>query len=124
MRWTDLVPSMHQLSIPRWYFGEALPEDFKNLQLHVFTDASELSYGCAAYLRMETTSGVRCSLVMARSRVAPLKHQSIPRLELEAALLGARMMRMICLQLLAEVWISFEERFSLHDCVLCICTLR
>uniref|UniRef100_A0A182PX73 Uncharacterized protein n=1 Tax=Anopheles epiroticus TaxID=199890 RepID=A0A182PX73_9DIPT len=95
-QWISLLPGIHALSIPRWYMGGAGDVQCETTQLHVFTDASEQAYGCAAYFRFHTKGGIHCSLVMARSKVAPLKHQSIPRLELEAALLGARLARTVC----------------------------
>ncbi|XP_041782000.1 uncharacterized protein LOC121598785 [Anopheles merus] len=95
-RWTALLPSIHSLRIPRCYFGVNASNTHAPLQLHIFTDASELGYGCAAYFRKETPSGIRCALVMARSKVAPLQHLTIPKLELQAALLGARLKRMVC----------------------------
>ena len=65
-------------------------------QLHVFTDASEQGFGVVAYLRYE---GGECdptiAFVMAKARVAPLKTVTIPRLELCAALMGARLAQTI-----------------------------
>ncbi|XP_062709246.1 uncharacterized protein LOC134288424 [Aedes albopictus] len=91
--WVELLPGISELSIPRCYFGEADPLCHRTLQCHVFTDASEAGYGCAVYFRIkDDLERVQCSLVMTKSKVAPLKHLSIPRLELEAALLGARML--------------------------------
>ena len=50
--------------------------------IHVFCDASERSYGLVAILRTEDPSGkVVVAFLAARSRVAPRKQQSIPRLE-------------------------------------------
>lgn len=94
-RWISLLPGISGLQIPRCYFGDAHPSSYGSLQLHVFTDASELGYGCAAYFRIVSNGKVRCTLVMARSKVAPLKYQSIPRMELQAALLGARMLHAV-----------------------------
>lgn len=52
-------------------------------EVHVFCDASECAYGSVAYLRTESCNGeVEVSFITARSRVAPRKQQSIPRLEL------------------------------------------
>ncbi|XP_058817250.1 uncharacterized protein LOC131680552 [Topomyia yanbarensis] len=96
-RWTALLQGINQLKIPRFYFGHDMhSEAYETLQLHVFTDASQTGYGCAAYFRIVDRGEIRCSLVMARSKVAPLKYQSIPRLELQAAVLGARLMQNVC----------------------------
>ncbi|XP_055633617.1 uncharacterized protein LOC129773964 [Toxorhynchites rutilus septentrionalis] len=65
------------------------------LQIHVFTDSSEAAFACAAYLRAEIAGTVHCALVAAKSKVAPLKLLSIPRLELQAAVIGARLLNMI-----------------------------
>jgi len=61
-------------------------------ELHLFCDASEQAYGSVAYLRVTDNNGnVSVSFVMARSRVAPKKTISIPRLELCAALAGSQL---------------------------------
>ena len=79
------------MRIPRCYFSSADPLDYDNLQLHVFTDASEDAFGCVAYFRILVKGRPRCALVSAKSKVAPLQHLSIPRLELQAAVLGSRL---------------------------------
>lgn len=59
-----------------------------HLQLHGFADASETAYGGVIYARCELPDGsVRVSLMTAKSRVAPLKQVTLPRLELCAAAL-------------------------------------
>ncbi|XP_055527287.1 uncharacterized protein LOC129719897 [Wyeomyia smithii] len=92
-QWIARLPEVEEVRIPRWYFqgGQVGQKEYSNIQLHVFVDASENAYGAAAYFRIETPSGPVCSLVMARSKVAPLKHLSIPRLELQAAERGAKL---------------------------------
>ena len=55
--------------------------------LHVFADASPRAYGAGAYFQQGTSS----SLVMSKSRAAPLKTLSMPKLELLAAVLAARL---------------------------------
>ncbi len=59
--------------------------------MHVFCDASEKAYGSVAYLRIETGDYIQVAFIMARSRVAPKKQLSVPRLELCAALSGAQL---------------------------------
>ncbi|KAK3727752.1 hypothetical protein QZH41_005216 [Actinostola sp. cb2023] len=61
------------------------------LQLHHFCDASEDGYGTVTYLRTEYPDGfIKCSFVTGKSKTAPIKSVSIPRLELQGALLAAR----------------------------------
>ena len=61
-------------------------------QLHHFADASETAYGVVSYLRIQGDDGrVASMLVMAKSRLAPLKKMTIPRyLELQAITLATR----------------------------------
>uniref|UniRef100_A0A336LNV2 CSON015327 protein n=1 Tax=Culicoides sonorensis TaxID=179676 RepID=A0A336LNV2_CULSO len=64
----------------------------KQLQLFGFLDASELGHGACIYLACKYQDGnVTSSLVCSKSRVAPIKTQSIPRLELCGALLLAEL---------------------------------
>ena len=53
-------------------------------------------YGTASYLSLENSDGkVHCSLVMGKSRVAPLKTVTVPRLELTAATLAVKVDKQI-----------------------------
>lgn len=68
--------------------------------IHVFFDASEEAYGSVAYLRTENLEGkVEVAFLPARSCVAPKKQQSIPRLELCAALTCAQLFKVIATEL-------------------------
>ena len=59
-------------------------------QLHHFCDASTKAYAAVSYLRMEDDVGfVQARLIMARTKLAPLKSTTVPRLELCAAVLAA-----------------------------------
>ncbi|XP_062538321.1 uncharacterized protein LOC134206605 [Armigeres subalbatus] len=69
------LPLLNQLKIDRF----VLCNNAVSLQLHLFSDASEQAYGASAYLRTENAAGlVKVSLLSAKSKVAPLKKQSIP----------------------------------------------
>ena len=61
----------------------------------MFFDASKFAYGAAAYLKVTADAGVQVSLVIGKSRVAPIKTVSIPRLELTGALVAAKFARFI-----------------------------
>ncbi|XP_053691432.1 uncharacterized protein LOC128739955 [Sabethes cyaneus] len=95
-KWTRWIRMMKGLEVPRSYFGDAKSGEIKNIELHIFADASESAYGCVAYFRASVRGEIACALVMGRSKVAPLKQISIPRLELMAAVLAARMSRTVC----------------------------
>ena len=75
------------------------PADFgpvKSSQLHHFSDASEAAYGSVTYLRLVSHEDrVHCSFLFGKSRVAPLKAISVPRLELSAATVSMRQDKMI-----------------------------
>ena len=60
-------------------------------ELHGFADASRLGYACAVYIRVVYTDGtISTALVYSKTKVAPLKSITIPKLELSGALLLAR----------------------------------
>ena len=60
-------------------------------QLHVFADASPHAYGAVAYLRQDN----RVLIMIPRSRVAPVKPTTLPRLELMAAVIASRLAKFV-----------------------------
>ncbi|XP_062713981.1 uncharacterized protein LOC134290796 [Aedes albopictus] len=93
--WISRLSVVESVKVPRYHFGDGILLKKDSLELHIFTDASECAYGCVAYFRIMAGGVPRCSLVQAKSKVAPLKPCTIPRLELMAAVLGARMVSTI-----------------------------
>ncbi|KAI3374114.1 hypothetical protein L3Q82_005934 [Scortum barcoo] len=90
-RWCAELPQLHQLDIPRWYQIDIKP-DSQTVKLHVFCDASERAYSAVAYLQGENKEKeIVTSFVASKSKVAPLKKMTLPRLELMGALIGARL---------------------------------
>lgn len=90
-QWQKQLPELTDIKIPRW-LGTGKDVGFS---LHGFADASERAYGAVVYVRVEKLDGIQCILVASRSRVAPLKRVTIPRLELCAAKLLAELLRRI-----------------------------
>ncbi|XP_054266241.1 uncharacterized protein LOC128988686 [Macrosteles quadrilineatus] len=91
LSWIEDVLNAERLKIPRCYGltgGESV-------QLHVFCDASKQDYCAVAYLRIEKQDLVNVAFVFAKSRVAPIRETTIPRLELQAAVLGSRIANLI-----------------------------
>ncbi|CAK1584895.1 unnamed protein product [Parnassius mnemosyne] len=89
--WAEIIvdlPKLNTLRIPRRVICDS-PSLF---EFHIFSDASEQAYGACLYVRSVNDQGeVLIQLLMAKSRVAPLKPITIPRLELCGALVGARL---------------------------------
>ena len=87
--WMNHLKNLSNVTIPRQYLHYS---DAASIQLHVFTDASESAYSAVLFWRTVTPNGeVGLSLIIAKAKVAPLKLTSIPRLELQAAVMGARL---------------------------------
>ena len=66
-------------------------EGAKHIQLHFFADASKDGYGAVCYLRCHDGKEYSSVFVMGKARVAPMNQQSIPRLELCAAVTTVRL---------------------------------
>lgn len=89
-KWLQYLPDLKNVSIQRCYLKSLDNYNNTNTQLHLFVDASENGYAAVAYLRIVRGNSIVCSLVGSKTRVAPLRMTSIPRLELMAALIGSR----------------------------------
>ncbi|XP_052873633.1 uncharacterized protein LOC128278951 [Anopheles cruzii] len=87
--WVELLPDLQRVSVPRCYDSTRYREN-SIVQLHVFCDASECGMAAVAYFRIVKDSSIKCALIGSKTRVAPTSFVSIPRLELQAAVIGAR----------------------------------
>ena len=89
-KWRTNLPKLELIKVNRCI----KPSGFGNVtkvSLHHFSDASEITYGQVSYIRVENTDGmISTTFLMGKSRVAPMKQTTIPRLELTAALVSAR----------------------------------
>ena len=78
------LPILSRVRFPRFI---AL-EDSAEIQIHGFCDASEKAYGACLYFRSTNSQGIHHSeLICSKSRVAPIKTKSLPKLELCAVTL-------------------------------------
>ena len=96
--WQNWLAELHEvkyIEVPRC-LKMSVSASIKEMELHLFSDASENAFGAVGYVRMTDVDGRHSvSLVMSRTRVAPLKQLSIVRLELQAAVLATRMAKTI-----------------------------
>ncbi|XP_051175264.1 uncharacterized protein LOC127290613 [Leptopilina boulardi] len=106
INWDDPVPEqivatwgeyLKQLpTLGRWRIPRAIRRTgVQDLQLHGFADASEKAYGACFYVRWTLQDQHHSILLCSKSRVAPLKSVSLPRLELCSALLLARLYKVV-----------------------------
>jgi len=87
------ILKLNEIKIKR--FNGRIPEA-KLIELHGFADASSEAYGACVYLRViDNDNNVSVKLLASKSRIAPIKQQSIARLELCAALVLSRLMAII-----------------------------
>ncbi|XP_039520697.1 uncharacterized protein LOC120474476 [Pimephales promelas] len=103
LQWEDELKSLSAIAFPRCYVTPEMDNSSSVREIHVFCDASERAYGAVSYLRTENSQGkVQLGFLLARSRVAPKKQLSIPRLELCAALCGAQLAELLRKELTLE----------------------
>ena len=92
LKWKEQLPIVAEKSTDRRYFNTLE----NKIELHLFADASEDTMCAVAYLRSqpkEYSSGL--AFVIGKCRVAPMLHLSIPRLELQAAVMAVRLKEQI-----------------------------
>ncbi|XP_017875754.1 uncharacterized protein LOC108622406 [Ceratina calcarata] len=91
---------LNNLRIPRWI---GIGADVISVELHGFCDASLAAYAAAVYIRVTTARNkVVTSLLIAKSRVAPIKTLTVPVLELNGALLLAELLKHVASSLAVQ----------------------
>lgn len=92
-KWLAELKSLEKVEIPRCY--SPLIPNADDLSLQIFVDASKDAYAAVAYLLVEQEGVKNIALIRSKTRVAPRRQQTIPRLELQAAVLGIRLAKLI-----------------------------
>ena len=127
LAWDDHVPADIRCKWTAWLEGlqnigdlrfvrclKSVAFNDSAMQLHHFSDASQRAYGCCSYLRCVNSHGqISVTLVMSKSRLAPLKSVTIPRLELQGAVLASQIDAMLRSQLELDLlescfWVDSE----------------
>ena len=93
--WQEELPKVEQLRVSRC-FKPAIFGEVSSNQLHHFSDASQREYGAVTYLQITNQDNdIHCSFVCSKSKLAPMKETTIPRLLLCAAVVATRLDVMI-----------------------------
>ncbi|GFX47219.1 integrase catalytic domain-containing protein [Trichonephila clavipes] len=89
--WCKELPLLDNLRIPRLVLDSTNDEVSDLIAIHIICDASKLAYGAAAYVKVRKQNEVLVNLITSKTRMAPLKAVTLPRLELLGALVAARL---------------------------------
>lgn len=121
--WDDYIPAaleqqwllfkselmlLNSLSLQRWI---GFSSQSSQIQLHGFSDASGAAYSAVVYSRVDNGQDVTISILAAKTKVAPIKTISIPRLELCGAVLVSKLLEKCSVALN----ISDSETFAWTD---------
>ena len=97
-KWNFLISDLDTLNsvcVPRCSFNSKSSQ-LKSTELHCFSDTSERAYAAVIYIRSVYEDGrVNVNLIASKMKVAPLKTQSIPRLELLVATILVRLAKTV-----------------------------
>ena len=95
LKWLRNVEKIKSVQVNRCY--QLKDHQFSEADLHMFCDASSKAFGTVGYWRFKIDENrYRVSLIIAKSKVVPLKGNSTtPRLELQAALVSSRLAQII-----------------------------
>ena len=118
--WLQEMPMLSSFCVDRCLKPTELKTPFK-CELHYFSDASEIAYGAVCYLKIYDECGhQKVSFLMGKSRLAPIKLVTIPRLELCAAVLAARLHELVK----RELTLPVSQVFFWCDSTSVLCYIR
>nr|CAH7740561.1 unnamed protein product [Callosobruchus chinensis] len=109
MTFTENLTTLCEIKLPR--------HNASRIKLHGFCDASQRAYGACVYVKSITNDTSSTQLLCSKSRVAPLKTVSLPRLELCGALLLTRLMSKV----LESIKISVDSVSYWTDSSIVLC---
>lgn len=120
-KWLEFCKNLqflNQVSIPR----HVLSNKWEIVHIHGFADASERAYGGCVYIVGLTNSGEHnsSSLLLSKSRVAPIKKISLPRLELCAAVLTCKLVEKVK----ESLKINFHRVLYWTDSTITLCWIK
>ena len=97
------LESLKEVRVPRFVLVEAV----EHVELHGFSDSSKEVYCAVVYLRVLYKNSVKVSLLSSKTKVAPMKELTIPRLELSGCVLLTK--------LLKDILSALEDRLKISN---------
>ncbi|XP_075150747.1 uncharacterized protein LOC142224855 [Haematobia irritans] len=116
-KFVDSYPDVNSINIPRWIRYTPCT----SAELHVFSDASVKAYVGVVYIRVLAPNGeIVVNLLSCKTKVAPLKSVSLPRLELCGAVLASELAKTV----VREVDIDFRRIYCWTDSTIVLAWLK
>ena len=120
-RWLSMFEEMTELQSVELERCLTPPLAIEKPTLCVFSDASESAFGACMYIRWQLNNGqFETRFVTAKSRVAPLKRLTVPRLELQAAVMATRLNASV----MKELRMTVEKTIFLTDSTIALSWIR
>ncbi|CAC5398794.1 unnamed protein product [Mytilus coruscus] len=97
LKWISISAELRKISevsIPR-FIGLEANQNNVTYKLLCFCDASKRAYSTAINLHQSSGNATKCELIFSKSRLAPIKGMTIPKLELMAVLIGVRSQKFV-----------------------------
>lgn len=108
LSFVEKLPELNKIRIPR----QVCFSQSENVELHAFCDSSQSAYGACCYMRSVHPNGqLFVRLVCSKTRVAPLKPLTIPKLEL----LGAQMLCKLVDSVVNSLGITLQAKYYWCD---------
>lgn len=90
-KWLKVARGIGKVIVPRSYFPN-IPS-ISYMELHVFCDASDKAAASALYVRIKYRENYYVSFVGSKTKIGSIKHLTVPRLELQACVIGSELAR-------------------------------
>ena len=120
-KWASLFQEMLSLNAITFERSLTPPGAVGLPVLCIFSDASNEAFGSCAYARWQKLNGeYDVRFIAAKSRVAPLKRLTIPRLELQGAVLASR----LCKTIVQESRFQFDKVILFLDSEIVLAWIR
>ncbi|XP_011311720.1 uncharacterized protein [Fopius arisanus] len=104
----DHINELDRVSVPRWL---KLSPEVSSIQIHGFADASTAAMSAVVYIRTKKINEPASTMmVCAKTKVAPIKRMTIPRLELTAAVM------------LTQLVVNAQEMLEQNDTEVHLCS--